>query len=387
MSNPGYPARRLPAAWLRRPATHRRAISPTPRPATGLSAARLCGYPPPGYPPPGYGTRLTRRKPPAIKPGVIPLRPLTLTDIFNGAVAYIRTNPKATLGLTRSWWSSPRSSRCFSRSGRWPRWANSACCEAKKRRRRAAGLVCLRHRQRDHHLLSAIVLSGMLTVIVGRAVFGAGITIGEAWQRVRGRLLPLIGYTLLWLLAVIVLVASWCSSSSSSFEFSGAAAFVVGIPLGLGLIALLIYLWTVLSFAPPLIVLERLGVFASISRSFELVKGDFWRVLGIRLLATLVAGVVAGAVSIPFSLTGQNHADGFRIHHDDSDRARAGRRSAARSARSSPRRSAPAWWCCSTPTDGSAPRRSTWCCRPARRSQRRVRRRTRPTTCGSPGSR
>ena len=37
----------------------------------------------------------------------------------------------------------------------------------------------------------------------------------------------------------------------------------------------------------------------------RLVKGDFWRVLGIRLLATIVAGVVAGAVSIPFSLTGQ----------------------------------------------------------------------------------
>jgi hypothetical protein len=71
------------------------------------------------------------------------------------------------------------------------------------------------------------------------------------------------------------------------------------------LIALLIYLWTVLSFAAPLIVLERLGIFASIKRSVGLVKGDFWRVLGIRLLATLVAGVVAAAVSIPFSLGGQ----------------------------------------------------------------------------------
>ena len=36
----------------------------------------------------------------AIKPGVIPLRPLTLSDIFNAAVGYIRANPKATLGLT-----------------------------------------------------------------------------------------------------------------------------------------------------------------------------------------------------------------------------------------------------------------------------------------------
>ena len=37
---------------------------------------------------------------PALKPGVIPLRPLSLSDIFNGAVAYIRANPKATLGFS-----------------------------------------------------------------------------------------------------------------------------------------------------------------------------------------------------------------------------------------------------------------------------------------------
>src|ERR1700682_1255046 len=54
------------------------------------------GYPPPGYPPPGYPHPPV---PPALKPGVIPLRPLTLSDIFNGAVAYIRANPQATLGL------------------------------------------------------------------------------------------------------------------------------------------------------------------------------------------------------------------------------------------------------------------------------------------------
>ncbi len=38
--------------------------------------------------------------PMALKPGVIPLRPLSLSDIFNGAVGYIRANPKATLGFT-----------------------------------------------------------------------------------------------------------------------------------------------------------------------------------------------------------------------------------------------------------------------------------------------
>ena len=166
-------------------------------------------------------------------------------------------------------------------------------------------------------LLSSILLSGMLTVIVGRAVFGAGITIGEAWQRVRGRLLALIGYTLLWLFGVIVLIAVVVFVVVAVAAVSGGAAFVLAIPLGLGLIALLVYLWTVLSFAPPLIVLERLGVFPAIARSVRLVKGDFWRVLGIRLLATIVASVVAGAVSIPFSLDRPAPVAEFRIHHDD----------------------------------------------------------------------
>ena len=145
----------------------------------------------------------------------------------------------------------------------------------------------------------------MLTVIVGRAVFGAGITIGEAWHRVRGRLLALLGYTLLWLLGVVLLVGVVVFVVVLVLYVSSAAAIILAIPLGFGLIALLVYLWTVLSFAPPLIVLERLGVFQAIPRSIRLVRGDFWRVLGIRLLVSLVAGIVAAAVSIPFSLTGQ----------------------------------------------------------------------------------
>ncbi len=36
---------------------------------------------------------------PLIKPGIIALRPLNLSDIFNGAFGYIRANPKTTLGV------------------------------------------------------------------------------------------------------------------------------------------------------------------------------------------------------------------------------------------------------------------------------------------------
>ena len=73
----------------------------------------------------------------------------------------------------------------------------------------------------------------------------------------------------------------------------------------LAVIALLVYLYTVVSFAPVLIVLERLPVLDAITRSFALVRNGFWRVLGIRLLTFLVASVVGGAVAVPFSIVGQ----------------------------------------------------------------------------------
>ena len=189
---------------------------------------RCPGYPPPvrlpvlpAYPPPGYplrpGTRparlrrrpatrrraTTRRVPtgaapmPALKPGIIPLRPLTLSDIYNGAVAYVRTNPKATLGLTaivvvvaqvlallpagRAAWRS-----AGTRSADRPADDVSTEASGRPRRSRASvGVVAT--------WSAVILLSGLLTVIVGRAVFGARITIGEAWQRARGRLLALLG--------------------------------------------------------------------------------------------------------------------------------------------------------------------------------------------------
>ena len=259
------------------------------------------GYPPPGYPPPGYGVA-----PPALKPGVIPLRPLTLTDILNGAIAYIRANPKATLGLTTVVVVIAQIISLILQVGPLAAAGELGVLRGEEASTAAAlGSSASGLAGAITTLLSSILLSGMLTVIVGRAVFGAGITIGEAWQRVRGRVLALIGYTLLWLFGVIVLIAVVVLVVVAVAEVSGGAAFVLAVPLGLGLIALLVYLWTVLSFAPPLIVLERLGVFQAVARSVRLVKGDFWRVLGIRLLATIVASVVAGAVSIPFSLTGQ----------------------------------------------------------------------------------
>ena len=262
------------------------------------------GYAPPGYGPPGYGPPVA----PALKPGVIPLRPLSLSDIFNGAVAYIRANPKATLGLTTvvvvvaqllalilsvgplAFTGELQPSLSGEEVSPGVMLGSSASSLA------GAGATWL----------SSILLSGMLTVVVGRAVFGTSITISEAWQRLRPRLWALIGFTVIEVIGAVVLVAVVVLIISGvAVAAGGVAAAIAGVPLVLALIVGLVYLGTMLSFAPSVIVLERLQIIPAISRSFKLVRNDFWRVLGIRLLGGIVAAVIAGAVTVPFSFGGQ----------------------------------------------------------------------------------
>ena len=268
------------------------------------------GYPPPGYAPPGYPPPwYPQGPPPALKPGVIPLRPLSLSDIFNGAIAYVRMNPKATIGLTTAVVVIAQLIALILQIG--PLAATGSLDILSETGSGASDAALIGSSLSSLAGVAAtglatIVLSGLLTVVVGRAVFGSHITIGEAWQRARGRLLPLVGFIVLEFFGAVVLIAIVVGVLIAAVSLvNGAAAFVVGAPLVVALIAGLVYLGVMLGFAPTLIVLERLDVVSAIRRSFALVKGDFWRVFGIVLLAQLVSGMVAGAVSLPFSFGGQ----------------------------------------------------------------------------------
>jgi len=301
---PGYPPPGYPPPGGYGPAPGYGPPGGYPPPGYGPPAYPPPGYPPPGYGPPGYGPPVA----PALRPGVIPLRPLSLSDIFNGAVAYIRANPKATLGLTTvvvviaqllalilsvgplAFTGELQPSLSGEEVSPGVMLGSSASSIA------GAGATWL----------SSILLSGMLTVVVGRAVFGTSITISEAWQRLRPRLWALIGFTVIEVIGAVVLVAVVVLIISGvAVAAGGVAAAIAGVPLVLALIVGLVYLGTMLSFAPSVIVLERLQIVPAISRSFKLVRNDFWRVLGIRLLGGIVAAVIAGAVTVPFSFGGQ----------------------------------------------------------------------------------
>jgi hypothetical protein len=301
---PGYAPRGYPPPAYGPPAGYPPSSPPPPG---------YVPYPPPSYPPaPGYGGPYGYGSPAprgfGIRaPGIIPLRPLSLTDIFNGAASYVRTNVKATLGLTAIVVVSTQIITLFATAG--PLAAAS--------RLRTAPADELTGGDVTAWLLSAglagvvgwlagVLLSGMLAVVVGRAVFGSRIGPGEAWARIRGRLPALIGLVTLECVALVILSGLVGLIIAAAGSGAGAAAAaLIALPLALATIATLGYFDTVLSFAPVLIVLERLPVLDAITRSFALVRNSFWRVLGIRLLTGLVVLLIAGAVSAPFGFVGQ----------------------------------------------------------------------------------
>jgi hypothetical protein len=134
--------------------------------------------------------------------------------------------------------------------------------------------------------LASLILTGMLTVVVGEAVLGRPIDLGQVWTRVSSRVGALIG-----------------------------AAMLVGLTVALGLIALIlpgIYLAVGLAFTTPALILEGQSVTAAMGRSRVLVKGDWWRVFGILILAAIIANIVGGVIALPF-IAASGGGDVFRL--------------------------------------------------------------------------
>ncbi|MEU8271200.1 glycerophosphoryl diester phosphodiesterase membrane domain-containing protein [Sphaerisporangium sp. NPDC049002] len=261
---------------------------------------------------PVYGQPYGYRPPPqALRPGIIPLRPLGLGDILDGTIKLIRSNPKATLGLSAIAAAIGTLPLAIGQAVYYRSvgglLTNPAALESGAADVPIGGLVA----QLGGAALSMIMqfflvtmLTGVLTRILGRSVFGGKITIGEAWRLTRSRLPALFGLALLTgLIALaplavgIALVLALAAAGASV-----TAIVLVGMVLVVAYIAYALFISTRFALAAPAVVLERRGVVESMRRSWTLVSGDFWRVLGILILTGLLAGVLGSVLSVPFSV-------------------------------------------------------------------------------------
>lgn len=243
------------------------------------------------------------------KPGIIPLRPLSIGDIYQGAFAAIKTNARTMFGFTAALLgvvlvisiatnyaiinlvlpnylspSSPYAAAFTSLSGSFSQLGGSLL-----------------------QVLATVLLSGLIVVAVSRSVLGRVASSKEVWERTKSKFLPLIGLNIITsiisgLMMIIgiavffVLLASVASTAKTETElFQGLGITLVGLLILMVISALVSsYLSIKFSVASPAMVLENLGVFAAIGRSWSLTRGNFWRLFGINILTAIITSMVAG---------------------------------------------------------------------------------------------
>lgn len=243
---------------------------------------------------------------PVPEPGVIPLRPLGLIDIYTGAFRTIRRNLAATIGVSLAVAVisvlpivpalvriGDVYSRMLSLSGR-----NTDPDQLR------AELDSLTDSLFDPFtwallgagsllsLAAGVVLSAFLTAVVGKAVLGRPVTFGGVWAEIRGLLLRLLGVLLSVLIISLLPLAVLGGIGLLVHPVAAVLGALVGYPL-------FFWLYIQLLFAAPALILERSTIGRALHRSRELVRGSWWRIFGI----TLLTGMLAALAGVPLQLS------------------------------------------------------------------------------------
>lgn len=251
-----------------------------------------------GGPGPGYVA------PP--KPGVIPLRPLGLGEVLDGAFQAIRRNAKAMFGsalifqvalvavpalLIASFVGSGLDPASLLRGGAGQSQALML----------ALGLVGALFVSSLLGALSVLVLQGALVIPVSRAVLDRRTGFGQMWRLVRRRVVPLILLALLYLAATIAAYVVLVIAVVGLIAALRRDAVGPVIVLMVAAMAALVWVAVKLTLAPAALVLEDAGVLGAIRRSWTLTNRNWWRTFGITALAALMVAVITQVVSIPVS--------------------------------------------------------------------------------------
>ncbi|MFJ7338670.1 glycerophosphoryl diester phosphodiesterase membrane domain-containing protein [Streptomyces sp. NPDC101110] len=285
---------------------------PPPPPGPGWGQRPPGGYGPAG--PGGYGAPAGHGwgsgwggPPPAAKPGVIPLRPLGVGEILDGAVSTMRTYWRTVLGISLTVAVLTEVIVVLFQGLVLDDTSTDALNDP------SASLSELSRAMGDALLNSTVVFvislvgtviaTALLTTVTSRAVLGKPVTIGEAWRDARPQVLKLFGLIcLLLLITAGIVTVGTLPGILVGITVNGGAGVgltVLGV-IGAGIVAL--WLMIRFSLASPALMLEKQGIKKALSRSAKLVQGTWWRIFGIQLLATLIANVVASIIVIPFTL-------------------------------------------------------------------------------------
>ncbi|WP_329399406.1 DUF7544 domain-containing protein [Streptomyces melanogenes] len=282
----------------------------TPPPPPGPPGPQQGGW---GRPPaPGGNWNHGWGPAPAAKPGVIPLRPLGVGEILDGAVSTMRAHWRTVLGLTLTVAVITQVADILVQRYLLPdppdidpNATGSEAIDQALASLRSSLLYLLPVGVLA--LIGTLFVTAVLTVVISRSVLGRPVTLREAWAEARPRLLPLLGLLVLLPLMAGAVVGIGILPGALIGSDGGAALAGLG---GLAAVVVVIWLLVQFSLAAPALMLERQGLVKSLRRSAKLVRGAWWRIFGITLLTLLLTFIVSMIIAIPFTVIGTLVDDG-----------------------------------------------------------------------------
>jgi hypothetical protein len=273
----------------------------------GPAAAGPEGPQPDWQVPPGWGAP----RPAEPQPGVIPLRPLGLGELLDGAVGVVRRYPRPALGMSAGLAVVTTLLNVLLAVTVLPSLVSfdtgtftTGTLSTDQIDSALGGTVLGALGIGLVGALATLVLTGIVTAIVGRAVLGRPMTLGEAWTEVRPALPRLLGIAALTALCVYGALAVGAALAGVLVAVAGPVGLVLAIPLVLAAVAMAVYLYCRFALAPSAAVLEKAGVVTALRRSGVLVRRSWWWVLGVLLLTFVISSFVTQVLQVPFLLFG-----------------------------------------------------------------------------------
>lgn len=290
----------------------------TPYPApSAYGGPAYNGYPAagphyPGYPQPGspyerptyggspYGQPRYAAPP---KPGIVPLRPLLFGEILDGAFQAIRRNAKAILGaalLAQSLaaiLAAVVTTATAASAGSIEAWAETATPADVASV--GIGFVTAVVLFSVLSVFVSVVLQGAMVVPVARAVLDRRTGFRLMWQLARSRTGALVRLAALLMAAGVLAVLLLAVATALLLSNVRGMGLLLAIPVFFGFV--LLFAWVAVKFmvAPAAIVVEELGAFAGLRRSWELTRANWWRIFGITAVVSVLVGVISQVVLIP----------------------------------------------------------------------------------------
>ncbi|WP_203708941.1 glycerophosphoryl diester phosphodiesterase membrane domain-containing protein, partial [Cellulomonas marina] len=270
------------------------------------------GPQPPGYgpQPPGYGPAPAGTQPwgagawqpPPLQPGIVPLRPLSLGEVLDGAFRAVRANPKVMFGLAGlvvtvavligavlQWYLAPF---LVGALGDLTVEADPTALPTDQFGPVLGSLV-----QSVVVGIATPVLTGLVIVSVSRSVLGQRIELREALRQPRAWWVLL--FTLVQGAALVLVVGGWVAGVVALAQVSEGGAVALGLVGALALLVVSVWVTVRVLLVPPALVLEGGRFWPSVARGWRLSRGSFWRLLGTYLLVSLLVGIVAQIVLTP----------------------------------------------------------------------------------------